>query len=236
MAAKPKLYNGWFCPFAQRAWIAFLAKGIEFEYIEQDPYKKTPEWLAVNPKGLVPTIVHQGKSVYESALCVEYIDEAWQNENHLLPTDPYQRFRVRFWSTHISNKMVPAFYSVLLKQGTLEQSESKKEILVSLETLVNAMDPEGPFFDGATLNMVDIMLAPFALRFQTVLPHYRGLTIPDNDKWKRYYTWYNAVAEHESVKPTFPETDKLLKIYERYADGTARSQVADQIRRGKQLT
>lgn len=39
----PKLYCAWFCPFAQRAWIALEAKGVDFEYIEQDPYNKTPE-------------------------------------------------------------------------------------------------------------------------------------------------------------------------------------------------
>lgn len=45
----PKLYCAWFCPFAQRAWIALEAKGVDFEYIEQDPYNKTPEWLSINP-------------------------------------------------------------------------------------------------------------------------------------------------------------------------------------------
>ena len=50
--AIPKLYSAWFCPFAQRAWIALLAKGTEFEYVEKDPYNKTPELLAANPRGL----------------------------------------------------------------------------------------------------------------------------------------------------------------------------------------
>ncbi len=68
MASKPKLYNGLFCPFAQRAWIALLEKGVDFECVEVNPYKKTPEWLAISPKGFVPTIVHNGKSVYESAI------------------------------------------------------------------------------------------------------------------------------------------------------------------------
>jgi len=40
--------------------------------VEQDPYNKTPEWLAINPRGLVPTIVHNGKS---RAQGLEYADE-----------------------------------------------------------------------------------------------------------------------------------------------------------------
>ena len=65
-----KFYNAWFCPFAQRAWIALVHKGVKFEYIEQDPYNKSPEWLAVNPRGLVPAILHNDKAIYESAVCI----------------------------------------------------------------------------------------------------------------------------------------------------------------------
>ena len=59
MAGKAtKLYSAWFCPFAQRTWIALLEKGVDFELVEINPYDKTPEFLAVNPLGLVPTLVH----------------------------------------------------------------------------------------------------------------------------------------------------------------------------------
>ena len=119
--ANPKLYSAWFCPFAQRAWIALLAKGTEFEYIEQDPYNKTPEWLAINPLGMVPVIVHNNKSVYESAVCIEYVDEAWPSEPRLLPTDPYDRAYARIWGDFIGKKIVPLFYSLLMKQNQDEQ-------------------------------------------------------------------------------------------------------------------
>jgi glutathione S-transferase len=33
-----KLYNAWYCPFAQRAWMALVYKGIDFEYVEVDHY------------------------------------------------------------------------------------------------------------------------------------------------------------------------------------------------------
>lgn len=34
-----KLYTSWFCPFAQRAWIALEEKGVDYEYIEINPYR-----------------------------------------------------------------------------------------------------------------------------------------------------------------------------------------------------
>ena len=231
-AELPKFYNAWFCPFAQRAWISFLEKGVQFEYIEQDPYNKTPEWLALNPQGLVPTIVHNGKSVYESSVCIQYIDEAWDTGKHLLPTDPYGRAKVRIWSDHISKKLVPAYYRLLLKQEESEQTQAKEDILKGVRSLMAEMDPEGPFFSGSSLGMVDIMLAPFGFRFEVVMPHFRQFSIPDDETFKRYHTWYAAVSQHEHVKKTTPEADKLLPISARYAAGSASSMLAEAVKKG----
>lgn len=34
-----KLFTSWFCPFAQRAWIALEEKGVDYDYIEINPYE-----------------------------------------------------------------------------------------------------------------------------------------------------------------------------------------------------
>ena len=51
-----KLYGAWFCPFVQRAWIVLEEKKIPYQYVEINPYKKDPSFLALNPRGLVPTL------------------------------------------------------------------------------------------------------------------------------------------------------------------------------------
>lgn len=236
MSSSPKFYNAWFCPFAQRAWIAFLEKGVAFEYIEQDPYNKTAEWLAVNPRGMVPAIVHNGKSIYESSVCIEYIDEAWDTGKYLLPKDPYERACVRVSSEVIGKKIVPPFYRLLLKKTEEERDSAKQEMLAGIKAL---FDDEtnystGPLFGGETLNMVDIMLVPFAYRMQLILPHYRGWSIPQ-DGFERYHKWYAAVSQCVSVQKTIPEEQKLVEEYKRYAEDTAQSKVAEAIRKGTVL-
>jgi glutathione S-transferase len=233
---KPKLYNAWHCPFAQRAWIALLHKGISFDYVEQIPYDRTPEWLAINPRGLVPVIVHNGKSVYESTVCIEYVDEAWPSEtNNLLPRDAYQRAHVRMWSDHVNKKIVPQYYSLLMKKTQEERQQYKQEILSGVSFLCENMSSEGPFFLGKEFGMVDIMLAPWAQRFGIVTKYYRDFDIPDNEKFVRYQRWWKAVQAVPSFKDTVQPTDKLVQFYNRYADGTAASQVGDAIRTGKGL-
>ena len=227
----PKLYSAWFCPFAQRAWIALVEKGVEFEYIEQDPYNKTPEWLAINPRGMVPVIVHKNKSIYESSVCIEYVDEEWPTEPRLLPTDPYYRAHARIWGDFIGKKIVPSFYALLMKQIDPEKEQIKTHLTNHLLEFVKAMDPKGPFFQGEKFGFVDIMLAPYAVRL-FILKHYRGFEIPQSVEFKRFHVWWEAVRNAPAVKITIQDDSKLLNIYQRYADATAKSQVADAIRKG----
>ena len=206
-----KFYNAWFCPFAQRVWIALLEKGVEFEFIEQDPYDKTPEWLAVNPRGLVPAIVHKGKSIYESSICIEYIDEEWETGKDLLPKDPYQRARVRILNDQIEKKIVPPLHTLLMRKSASEQERAtaKEKIESSLKSLFEDME-DGPFFGGKTLNMVDMMLFPFAYRFHVILPVFKDYTLPV-EGMERYYKWYAAASENENVKRTLPDTKKFIE-------------------------
>lgn len=230
----PTFYNAWFCPFAQRAWIALLEKGIAFDYIEQDPYKKTPEWLLINPRGLVPVIVHNGKSVYDSPVCIEYVDETWKTGSSLLPSDTYQRAYVRIWSNFISSSIVPPFYQLLMKREHSEREQAKEALLKGLMLLFAELDENaGPFFGGKSLNLVDIMLFPFAYRFQVVLSHYRDIVIPtEGAEMERYYRWYTAAKDRDSVKKTLSEDAKLVSSYQTYADDSANSLVAEAIRKG----
>ena len=50
--------------------------------------KYDPKYLKLNPKGVVPTLVHDGKAVIEFTLICEYIDETFPQAPQLIPADP----------------------------------------------------------------------------------------------------------------------------------------------------
>lgn len=60
-------------PFVQRVWISMEAKGLSYQYIEVDPYKKPDSLLEVNPRGLVPALRHGDWGCYESTVLMEYV-------------------------------------------------------------------------------------------------------------------------------------------------------------------
>ena len=180
MSSKAVLYNAWFCPFAQRAWIGALYRNLDMTVVEQDPYNKSPEWLAVNPRGLVPALIHEGRSIYESAILLEYLDEAWKDHDGptIFPSQAYQRFQARVWGDHISKKLVPPFYRLLQKKSTEERQEASSEILKELKYMFDQKDSNGRFYLGDEPGFVEFMLAPFAFRYHVILKHFRDFTIP----------------------------------------------------------
>jgi glutathione S-transferase len=85
----------------QKVRITLRAKGLNWEPIKVDLFKTEqydPKYLKLNPKGVVPTLVHDGKPVIESTLICEYIDETFPQQPQLMPADPWLQSRMRLWS------------------------------------------------------------------------------------------------------------------------------------------
>jgi glutathione S-transferase len=92
----------------------------------------------------------------------------------------------------------------------------------------------GPtFLPDGQLSNVDITLIPWAYRFY-VFEFYRGpdYVIPHTPELEPYHAWYNHVMNVPTVKRTLPDKDRYLDHILKYADGSARSKVANAVRRG----
>lgn len=95
------------------------------------------------------------------------------------------------------------------------------------------MDTEGPFFLGKEISMVDIIIAPWAVRFW-VFDHFKGGLEFGDEKWvKRWGRWLKAVEGRESVVQSTSEREHYLPIYKRYADDVAQSELAKATRAGR---
>ena len=84
----------------QKVRITLTAKRLEWDSIKVDLFRSEqydPRYLALNPKGVVPTLVHDGRPVIESTLICEYLDDTFPDPP-LTPADPLQRARMRLWS------------------------------------------------------------------------------------------------------------------------------------------
>ena len=87
----------------QKVRITLTEKGLDWQAIPVNLFKAEqydPKYLKLNPKGLVPTLVHEGNAIAESTLICEYLDETFP-EPPLAPKDPAARARMRMWSKYV---------------------------------------------------------------------------------------------------------------------------------------
>lgn len=84
---------------AAKVRLALAEKGLDWrgEMLDLnagDQFK--PGYIKLNPKAVVPTLVHDGRVVTESNVIIEYLDDAFPVPP-LRPSDPYDRARMRLW-------------------------------------------------------------------------------------------------------------------------------------------
>jgi len=66
-----------------------------------------PAFLAVNPKAVVPVLVHDGEIIRESTVICEYAEEAFP-EHSIYPSSALERAQVRIWTKAVDEELHPA--------------------------------------------------------------------------------------------------------------------------------
>lgn len=105
-----ELYSHPMSPCSQKVRIVLHEKNLEWQTIDIDlPNKANLEsdYLALNPLGVVPTLVDDGMAIIESSIICEYLDDRFPRHS-LRPSDPLALAQMRFWMKHIDNKVHPA--------------------------------------------------------------------------------------------------------------------------------
>ena len=92
------LYNAPQSTCSQRVRFVLNAKGLAFDEIKLDLLagdQLKPEYLALNPNGVVPTLDHDGAIVIDSSVIIEYLDEVEPDRAGFTPRDPVKRAAMR---------------------------------------------------------------------------------------------------------------------------------------------
>jgi glutathione S-transferase len=95
---------------AAKVRFALGEKGLSWEGHYLDIHKGdqfAPEYVKLNPKAVVPTLVHDGRVIVESTVINEYLDEVFP-EAPLKPNDPQARAAMRVWTKAVDEVLHPA--------------------------------------------------------------------------------------------------------------------------------
>ena len=92
------LFNAPQSTCSQRVRFVLQAKGLPFAERKLDLFagdQLKPEYLAINPNGVVPSLLHDGRAIIDSSVIMEYLDEVFPGEARLVPDDPVERAKMR---------------------------------------------------------------------------------------------------------------------------------------------
>lgn len=104
------LYHGRASTCSKKVRIALYEKGVasESHLIDlAEKEQKSPDYLALNPKGIVPTLVNPGNIITESSVIIEYIDDAFDGPP-LRPAKAEERAAIKSWIKFSDDVAFPA--------------------------------------------------------------------------------------------------------------------------------
>jgi glutathione S-transferase len=211
-----KVLGTWASPFSQRVQIALDLKGVPYEYVEEDLNNKSQLLLQSNPvHKKIPVLIHNSKSICESLIILEYIDETWEGGVSLLPRNPYQRAVARFWAAFIDDKLVHSLRGMFRTPEGEEREKAKKETVANISLLEKAFGTAfdglkgNPFFGGECIGYVDIVLVVQAQWIQMV-ERINGVKLTDPHTTPLLHAWLHRVCSVDCVKKSLPQFEKLL--------------------------
>jgi maleylpyruvate isomerase len=166
------ILHGYFRSSASwRVRIAVNMKGVAvqhaFHHLRRGE-QRAPDYLAINPQGLLPTLVmDDGAALTQSLAIIEWLDETYPDPP-LLPTDAAMRARVRGFALVLAADTHPIqnlrILNALRERGLAETEitrwamEANASGLAACEALLRGMP--GPFCFGAKPGLADICLIP----------------------------------------------------------------------------
>ncbi len=132
-----ELYHDWDSVHSYKVRAALAEKGVAWESrrVALLAFENLqPDYLKLNPNGVVPTVVHDGKTIFESTVIVEYIDEAFPGPA-LRPADAAGRADMRMWMKFqddvLYNAQRPATFNLMVKQRLASLSDAEIQGLVA---------------------------------------------------------------------------------------------------------
>jgi glutathione S-transferase len=230
-----KLYNAPQSTCSQRVRFVLNAKKLPFEEVklnllEGDQLK--PDYLKLNPNGVVPTLDHDGAIVTDSTVITEYLDEVSPTEG-FTPEHPLERARMRALM-HFIDEMpaaavrVPTFnlaflpsFQKMTREAFVAMAESKPLRREFMMTMGQTGFPKAEM-DGALARLrrayermdmeIDKSGGPWLLgkkitladvAVMPALVRMNDLNLPDWEDLPRVAAWFANIRAHEAFQPTY---------------------------------
>lgn len=239
------LYHSPYSTCSQKVRLCLWEKGVDFDLTELHFWKGEhldPEYLKLNPNGVVPTLMHDDEPVVDSSVIVEYLDEVYPDVA-LSPKDILGRARMRSWMRYLEEVptvaiRVPSFNKVFVNlrkeksdaelEAEADQRPLRKKFYLDMGRNGFGSDRYDASLEqlSQTIHRMDDALSEhdwlcgnaFSLADICVIPTIdRMQDLGMGDLWDNapnVKRWWAAVQARESYKKTYFHGTRVSQIYD----------------------
>ncbi|KAH9051930.1 hypothetical protein EDB87DRAFT_629108 [Lactarius vividus] len=218
--------------YSERVEIAFQEAKADVTRYSIDLANK-PEWYAprVNPAGKVPALVYgspksdpdnpspESTKIAESLVILEFIADLYPDSG-LLPKDPVERARVRFFIDAVSTKASPPFFAFYLR------GESPDAFIAGVAEIQELLPPAAQFAVGDHFTIADAAIAPFLNRWDLLFRNDLGRfaegtgsrvykELFETERFARLQKYYANISSRDSFKNSF-DSEYTLALTKKY--------------------
>jgi glutathione S-transferase len=203
-------YCGSGSPYAWKVWLVLEHKNIPYDFrlLSFDKAEtKSPAFLAVNPRGQVPTIVDDGFALWESAAIAEYLEERYP-QKPLLPGDVKLRATARRIAAEAENYLMKAVGG--LSKVTLYRKEpaTPAEVAAAQAPVFEELSRlevqlAGPYMVGA-LSLADFTVFPSLRLLRRIEDRQPGKGIPNDRLPPKLRAWVKQIESLPYYEKTIP--------------------------------
>ncbi len=205
-SSKPLIYCFSGSPYVWRALIALQEKGIEYDakWIPRASGEhRSPEMLAMNPRGRLPVLRYGDVALYESiAICLFL--ELEHPEPPLIPSSRAERARALvltseadYLDSETEDALLFALGAKTDDAGTEPRRQAYRQLHAEVERWETHIERGGRYLVGDDISIADIAVFPgIAFLVRT------GLTL--SKRTPKLAAWYEQMAARPSVQASWP--------------------------------
>ncbi|HIG44601.1 MAG: glutathione S-transferase family protein [bacterium] len=177
-----------------------IEKGIEFEDINAMPSQEE-DYLSISPMGKVPCLETEAGFISETSAIIEYLEETFPDKP-LLPSDPFERAKVRELLLHIELDIeLVARKAIMFAFGRPVKEEVVKQIKKELprgSAAVARLVKFEPYIAGSEFTVADLV-GYFSYKLANIIS-VGAAELDLLDLVPGSKVWFDMIAERDSVK------------------------------------
>jgi glutathione S-transferase len=157
-----KLIGSYTSPFVRKISILLLEKGIEFEFINEQPYNAENGVAQYNPLGKVPALVtDEGECWFDSPIIADYI-ELLGVAPRMLPADPKAALAIKQIEA-LADGIMDAGLASVREQARPAAQQSETELLRQREKISRSLDMCEQLIRDGKIKNEEVNLATIAI-------------------------------------------------------------------------